>query len=66
VTGRNSSASGVGVGTDTLATATALPGGTGEHTFDPDRDDQTVQIDTIEDWTVINSSPMDHSFHLRA
>jgi FtsP/CotA-like multicopper oxidase with cupredoxin domain len=33
-------------------------------TFDPGRDDQTVQLDTIEDWTVVNTSPMDHPFHL--
>jgi FtsP/CotA-like multicopper oxidase with cupredoxin domain len=32
----------------------------------PGRDDQTVQLDTIEDWTVSNSSPMDHSFNLHA
>jgi FtsP/CotA-like multicopper oxidase with cupredoxin domain len=35
-------------------------------TFDPGRDDQTVQLDTIEEWTVVNTSPMDHPFHLHA
>jgi FtsP/CotA-like multicopper oxidase with cupredoxin domain len=35
-------------------------------TFDPGRDDQTVQLDTVEDWTVVNTSPMDHPFHLHA
>jgi len=35
-------------------------------TFDPDRDDQTVQLGTVEDWTVVNTSPMDHPFHLHA
>ncbi|MFE7899787.1 multicopper oxidase family protein [Streptomyces sp. NPDC057424] len=33
-------------------------------TFDPDRDDQTVPLDTVEEWTVVNTSPMDHPFHL--
>ena len=33
-------------------------------TFDPGRDDQTVQLGTIEEWTVVNTSPMDHPFHL--
>jgi FtsP/CotA-like multicopper oxidase with cupredoxin domain len=35
-------------------------------TFDPDRDDQTVTLDTTEEWTVRNTSPMDHPFHLHA
>ena len=35
-------------------------------TFDPDRDDHTIQRDTIEEWTVVNTSPMDHPFHLHA
>ena len=34
--------------------------------FDPGRDDQTVRLDTIEDWTLVNRSPMDHPFHLHA
>ncbi|MET8451810.1 multicopper oxidase family protein [Streptomyces sp. NPDC005209] len=36
------------------------------HTFDPGRDDQTVALDTIEEWTVVNTSTMVHSFHLHA
>jgi FtsP/CotA-like multicopper oxidase with cupredoxin domain len=36
------------------------------HTFDIGRDDQTVQLDTIEEWTVVNDSPMHHPFHLHA
>jgi FtsP/CotA-like multicopper oxidase with cupredoxin domain len=33
-------------------------------TFDPDRDDQTIALGTTEEWTVVNTSPMDHPFHL--
>ncbi len=32
--------------------------------FDPDRVDQAVTLGTIEDWTIVNTSPMDHPFHL--
>jgi len=35
-------------------------------TFDPGRDDQTVALGTTEEWTVVNTSPMDHPFHLHA
>ncbi|MFJ1735519.1 multicopper oxidase family protein [Streptomyces sp. NPDC088254] len=35
-------------------------------TFDPERDDQTVALGTIEEWTVVNTSPMEHPFHLHA
>jgi FtsP/CotA-like multicopper oxidase with cupredoxin domain len=34
--------------------------------FDPDRDDQIVALGTIEEWTVVNTSPMDHPFHMHA
>jgi len=34
--------------------------------FDPDRDDQTVTLGTTEEWTVLNTSPMAHPFHLHA
>jgi FtsP/CotA-like multicopper oxidase with cupredoxin domain len=34
--------------------------------FDPDRDDQTVTFGTTEEWTVLNTSPMAHPFHLHA
>jgi FtsP/CotA-like multicopper oxidase with cupredoxin domain len=33
-------------------------------TFESGRDDQTVALGTTEDWTVVNTSPMDHPFHL--
>jgi len=32
--------------------------------FDPARDDQTVRAGAIEEWTVVNDSPMAHPFHL--
>ena len=32
--------------------------------FDPDRVDQQVSIGTVEEWTIRNTSPMDHPFHL--
>ncbi|MFC7245256.1 multicopper oxidase family protein [Catellatospora aurea] len=35
-------------------------------TFDPGRDDQTVTLGTTEEWTVVNTCPMDHPFHLHA
>ena len=35
-------------------------------TFDPGRDDQTATLGTIEEWTVVNTSPMEHPFHLHA
>jgi FtsP/CotA-like multicopper oxidase with cupredoxin domain len=35
-------------------------------TFDPGRDDQTVALGATEEWTVVNTSPMDHPFHLHA
>ncbi len=33
-------------------------------TFDDRRDDQTVHLGSTEDWTITNTSPMDHPFHL--
>jgi FtsP/CotA-like multicopper oxidase with cupredoxin domain len=33
-------------------------------TFDPQRDDQTVRLGDTEEWTVTNTDPMDHPFHL--
>jgi len=36
------------------------------HPFNPDRDDQTVALGTTEEWTVVNTSPMAHPFHLHA
>ena len=32
--------------------------------FDADRIDQQVGMDTVEEWTIGNDSPMDHPFHL--
>ncbi|WP_229382049.1 multicopper oxidase domain-containing protein [Microbacterium schleiferi] len=32
--------------------------------FDAGRTDQSVTIGTVEDWTIVNVSPMDHPFHL--
>ena len=32
--------------------------------FDPDRVDQTVAVGTVEEWTLTNTSPMDHPVHL--
>jgi FtsP/CotA-like multicopper oxidase with cupredoxin domain len=32
--------------------------------FDPDRVDQTVAVGTVEEWTIANTSPMDHPMHL--
>jgi FtsP/CotA-like multicopper oxidase with cupredoxin domain len=32
--------------------------------FDPDRVDQQVPIGTVEEWTITNTSPMDHPLHL--
>lgn len=33
-------------------------------TFDGARTDITVRLGTVEDWTIRNTSPMDHPFHL--
>ncbi|TLP93053.1 multicopper oxidase family protein [Nesterenkonia salmonea] len=32
--------------------------------FDAERTDQRVRVDTVEEWTLTNSSPMDHPMHL--
>jgi FtsP/CotA-like multicopper oxidase with cupredoxin domain len=32
--------------------------------FDPARVDQVVAVGTVEEWTISNTSPMDHPFHL--
>ncbi|MEX5299950.1 multicopper oxidase family protein [Kocuria sp. CPCC 205292] len=32
--------------------------------FDPERTDQQVRVGTVEEWTLTNSSPMDHPMHL--
>ncbi|MDO8149669.1 MULTISPECIES: multicopper oxidase family protein [unclassified Isoptericola] len=33
-------------------------------TFDPERVDQQVRLGTVEEWTIVNDSPMNHPFHL--
>ncbi|AEA28922.1 multicopper oxidase type 3 (plasmid) [Pseudonocardia dioxanivorans CB1190] len=33
-------------------------------TFDPERDDQTVTLGAIEEWTIDNPGPLAHPFHL--
>jgi FtsP/CotA-like multicopper oxidase with cupredoxin domain len=32
--------------------------------YDPERDDQIIPFGTTEEWTITNSSPLDHPFHL--
>ncbi len=32
--------------------------------FDPNRVDQFVELDTVEEWTVVNDSPLVHPFHI--
>lgn len=32
--------------------------------FDPSRIDQEVKVGDVEEWTLLNASPMDHPFHL--
>jgi FtsP/CotA-like multicopper oxidase with cupredoxin domain len=32
--------------------------------FDPERVDQTVSVGAVEEWTIANTSPMDHPMHL--
>ena len=32
--------------------------------FDPARVDQVVELDTVEEWTVVNDSPLVHPFHI--
>jgi FtsP/CotA-like multicopper oxidase with cupredoxin domain len=46
-----------------------MGGGDGQFTidgrsFDPGRVDIAARLDTTEDWTIRNTSPMDHPFHL--
>ncbi len=40
--------------------------GIDDRKFDPDRDDQTAEFGTTEDWFVNNDGPMVHPFHLHA
>ncbi|HAM12369.1 MAG: multicopper oxidase family protein [Microbacterium sp.] len=32
--------------------------------FDPERVDQSVRLGAVEEWTIVNTSPMAHPFHL--
>ncbi|MFJ6376006.1 multicopper oxidase family protein [Pseudarthrobacter oxydans] len=54
-----------------LATGTGMGMGMGMmsftingRTFDPDRTDTVAAAGTVEEWTLLNPSPMDHPFHL--
>jgi FtsP/CotA-like multicopper oxidase with cupredoxin domain len=33
-------------------------------TFEPDRVDQVVLVGSVEEWTITNTSPLDHPLHL--
>jgi len=33
-------------------------------TFDPNRVDQSVRVGSVEEWTITNTSPLDHPLHL--
>ncbi|MED5801833.1 multicopper oxidase family protein [Gordonia sp. Z-3] len=35
-----------------------------DRSFDPNRIDQSIPIGTVEEWTIVNQSPMNHPFHL--
>ncbi len=55
--------------TVTIAMQMGMGGGDGQFTidgrsFDADRVDIISQLDTTEDWSIRNTSPMDHPFHL--
>lgn len=54
-------AMGMGMGMGTGGGMTFLIDG---REFDPDRVDQTVDIGTVEEWTLVNSTMMDHPLHL--
>ncbi|GAA1750907.1 multicopper oxidase family protein [Kocuria aegyptia] len=51
----------VGGGGDSAAMMSFTVNG---RTFDPDRLDETVAAGAVEEWTLSNSSPMDHPIHL--
>ena len=36
----------------------------GTDAFEPGRIDQEVTVGEVEEWTILNASPMDHPFHL--
>ncbi|RTL61625.1 MAG: multicopper oxidase family protein [Pseudonocardiaceae bacterium] len=47
-------------GSDALPMSVTIDG----RSFDPARDDQIIHAGTIEDWTVTNTGPLIHPFHL--
>ncbi len=57
-------------GTRSLTMTMGMGGGAGMRflidgrEFAPGRVDQAVAIGTVEEWTIVNTSPMDHPFHL--
>jgi len=55
-------AMGMGMGMGNNAMSFTIDG----RTFDADRDDQTVALGSVEEWTVDNTTTMDHPFHLHA
>jgi FtsP/CotA-like multicopper oxidase with cupredoxin domain len=66
VAGQRQLTFGMGMGAGMGPAAGAMSFTIDGRTFDPDRDDQTVILGTTEEWTVLNTSPMDHPFHLHA
>lgn len=56
--------------TRTLTMSMGMGGGAGMRFlidgrgFAPGRVDQSVRIGSVEEWTIVNDSPMDHPFHL--
>ena len=51
---------GTGNTTDALPMSFTIDG----RSFDPNRDDQIVTAGTVEEWTVTNTGPLAHPFHL--
>ena len=51
---------GMGMGMGSGGSAFTIDG----RAFDPTRVDQTIPAGAVEEWTITNTSPMDHPFHL--
>jgi FtsP/CotA-like multicopper oxidase with cupredoxin domain len=47
-----------------VASADSAPVSIDGRGFDPSRIDQDVHLGDVEEWTILNASPMDHPFHL--
>jgi FtsP/CotA-like multicopper oxidase with cupredoxin domain len=47
-----------------VVNADSSPMGIDGQGFDPSRIDQEVKVGDVEEWTLLNASPMDHPFHL--